>query len=427
MHIYFNQEGTITTQIPHGQIVRQGNSFDLFIAFSNDKSIYDPENKALWVSFETPDGSLIDARMVEEKPTVMQFTKLKPNENTFDFKNGNFYLVYHFNVSKTYGVTEKFGEAKILVRVADAITEEQYYNSNTDFFIERTLGYNTQAPVITQSQYDYIIDLVTRLAKLKVDITDGSSTGQELINPSLKGSVGISDAIVSYATTRVSSDSHSSFDYSKASSFYVPDITEQSYPKTAANKKYVMSYVNEILNGISTDNAVLNNPTIKGVLKGIFTLENTTPTLDNQPSTKKYVDDKFSNVKSYVDLQISETKTSFASDIQAAKSEFRDEFNKIIGGAPEAYDTLKEIADYIESDKSGASAMLASIQQNKQDISKAAGYNAITYSDWNLIVKNVYEQNSNSVSLRAIKDYIDSKTSSFSINDNGELIVTFND
>lgn len=37
------------------------------------------------------------------------------------------------------------------------------------------------------------------------------------------------------------------------------------------------------------------------------------------------------------------------------------EIAKVVGGAPATFDTLKEIADYIETDKSGASAMAESI------------------------------------------------------------------
>ena len=42
----------------------------------------------------------------------------------------------------------------------------------------------------------------------------------------------------------------------------------------------------------------------------------------------------------------------------------------LIGGAPEAYNTLKEIADYINEDKTGASSMLASITKNSNDIAE---------------------------------------------------------
>ena len=39
------------------------------------------------------------------------------------------------------------------------------------------------------------------------------------------------------------------------------------------------------------------------------------------------------------------------------------EINKVVDGAPDAFNTLKEIADYIETDKSGASAMAESINK----------------------------------------------------------------
>ena len=39
------------------------------------------------------------------------------------------------------------------------------------------------------------------------------------------------------------------------------------------------------------------------------------------------------------------------------------EIHKVVDGAPDAFNTLKEIADYIETDKSGASAMAESINK----------------------------------------------------------------
>lgn len=39
------------------------------------------------------------------------------------------------------------------------------------------------------------------------------------------------------------------------------------------------------------------------------------------------------------------------------------EIAKVVGGASETFDTLKEIADYIEQDKTGASAMAESINK----------------------------------------------------------------
>ena len=39
------------------------------------------------------------------------------------------------------------------------------------------------------------------------------------------------------------------------------------------------------------------------------------------------------------------------------------EINKVVDGAPDAFNTLKELADYIEQDKTGASAMAESINK----------------------------------------------------------------
>ena len=39
------------------------------------------------------------------------------------------------------------------------------------------------------------------------------------------------------------------------------------------------------------------------------------------------------------------------------------EIAKVVGGAPATFDTLKEIADYVEQDKTGASAMAESINK----------------------------------------------------------------
>lgn len=59
-----------------------------------------------------------------------------------------------------------------------------------------------------------------------------------------------------------------------------------------------------------------------------------------------------------------------------------DEVAKIVNGAPEDFDTLKEIADYIASDKTGAAEMSNAISANATAITEVKG-NAITaiYTD----------------------------------------------
>lgn len=48
-------------------------------------------------------------------------------------------------------------------------------------------------------------------------------------------------------------------------------------------------------------------------------------------------------------------------DESVITSKVNEEIAKVVDGAPATFDTLKEIADYIESDKTGASAMATSI------------------------------------------------------------------
>lgn len=50
-------------------------------------------------------------------------------------------------------------------------------------------------------------------------------------------------------------------------------------------------------------------------------------------------------------------------DESVITTKVNEEIAKVVGGAPATFDTLKEIADYIESDKSGASAMAESINK----------------------------------------------------------------
>jgi hypothetical protein len=53
---------------------------------------------------------------------------------------------------------------------------------------------------------------------------------------------------------------------------------------------------------------------------------------------------------------------------KSARSIAAEEVAKIVTGAPDDLDTLKEIAAYIESDKTGAAAMVAKISENSNEI-----------------------------------------------------------
>ena len=88
---------------------------------------------------------------------------------------------------------------------------------------------------------------------------------------------------------------------------------------------------------------------VKGIRSRLVILENKPEaTVDETLLTRK------------VNESVETLKTELPSLIQPSITQ---EVAKVVGGAPEAFDTLKEISSYIESDKAGASAMAESINK----------------------------------------------------------------
>lgn len=52
----------------------------------------------------------------------------------------------------------------------------------------------------------------------------------------------------------------------------------------------------------------------------------------------------------------------------SVKKQVKDAINAVVDGAPEAFDTLKEIADWIGSDESGTAELISEVAANKQAI-----------------------------------------------------------
>lgn len=89
---------------------------------------------------------------------------------------------------------------------------------------------------------------------------------------------------------------------------------------------------------------------IKGLKGRVLTLEtnSTGSTVDETVVTNK-VTEQINGLKAELPTLVTPTITA--------------EINKVVDGAPDAFNTLKELADYIETDKSGASAMAESINK----------------------------------------------------------------
>ena len=116
---------------------------------------------------------------------------------------------------------------------------------------------------------------------------------------------------------------------------------------------------------------ILEKIRIEGELKDLLTKtdgDNTTVTYNGQEMTLTAA--LASILTSLTDLPTGE---GVDSKISAA-------IDELIGGAPETYDTLKEISDYIEAHKSVADALTAAIG-NKVDKAEGMGLSANDFTD----------------------------------------------
>ena len=82
--------------------------------------------------------------------------------------------------------------------------------------------------------------------------------------------------------------------------------------------------------------------------------------LENKPASTGGVDE--SQVQSAVESKVTESINTLKDELATLVTPtITAEINKVVDGAPDAFNTLKEISDYIEQDKTGASAMATSI------------------------------------------------------------------
>ena len=93
---------------------------------------------------------------------------------------------------------------------------------------------------------------------------------------------------------------------------------------------------------------------VKEISKDVKGIRGRLVVLENKPTGS--IDETALNNK--VQESMNSLKTEIPNLVRPTISE---EVAKVVGGAPEAFDTLKEVATYIESDKSGAAAMANSI------------------------------------------------------------------
>lgn len=159
MYILFNELGNIVTAIPHGQEVRQGNDFDLYICFPYPN----PQEGRQYLNLEPQakfeiDGSFVSAgtKVDGEWGIPFLFTKADVNEAIYEFKPGHQYVMYHLFVDKESNVTGKYGKLAFNVTKSPEDQSSWQYQGNGIINVIRTIG-NSEPTTITPSEYDNLL------------------------------------------------------------------------------------------------------------------------------------------------------------------------------------------------------------------------------------------------------------------------------
>ena len=197
MWVLINNEGQIVTSIPHGEIIRQGSSFSVYVAFERnyfDKIIEDKtgsiehlawtiEELRQWLDdYVGVQVKFKDTPIQILSPNFMTFHKIKDNESICSFKDNKDYIVYKYFGDSSY--TEDFGSYPMIIRMStvdrkdengdwDQVDEHRVYvDGIINIYIEPTYGYTPKIAEVTYEQIDYLIDFLNNKLNSKININD---------------------------------------------------------------------------------------------------------------------------------------------------------------------------------------------------------------------------------------------------------------
>lgn len=159
--------------------------------------------------------------------------------------------------------------------------------------------------------------------------------------------------------------------YSSTDAFATPDsvstaqgIAEDALEQANTNKGAI-SNINSTISGLATKQEVSDLETSLNTNIGKKVDQTAYDTkISSIEGSVQGVTNAVGNVTASVNVLVGQDTNKSARTIAS------EEVAKIVANAPEAYDTLKEIADYIATDASGAAELSNKVTQNSEDISK---------------------------------------------------------
>ena len=185
MWVLINENGQVVTQIPHGQIIRQGSTFHIYVAFEKnyfkkylgrDIAIYSIERLKEWVNNHIEATFSFDGTF-DTYPSDSErifFEKLLDNENLCSFKDKEWYLVFKYN--GTPSQSEDYGTFNLNLRLSkiERNTAGEIQTHQVDVigpisvYIEKTYGKKTNNNTVTREQIDELLDLINLKGKNNV-------------------------------------------------------------------------------------------------------------------------------------------------------------------------------------------------------------------------------------------------------------------
>ena len=149
MYIYFNNQGTLTTNIPHGEPVRQGNILNVYACLPINFYSSKQEDKDNWYAEITtvlPNNnqgvnSLLS--LTESNNLMKLFRKTNDSEITYDLKDNAPYLIYHFKLTSEQATIVP-GKLQLKIKLKKISSTDFINLGAVTVFVEKVLGDHEQ-------------------------------------------------------------------------------------------------------------------------------------------------------------------------------------------------------------------------------------------------------------------------------------------
>lgn len=171
MYLYYNNDGTLTTQLTHGQIPRQGSNLNIvamvsldFFKTNGDASVGDWYATIQIVNENGQD--LINGVAVMKREGVTTFTKANNSEVTYDLVNDEDYYAFSFGalIDSFPYVTAQPGNIKVGITFNNSnYPLKKVVGGEATIYIEPVLDEIYLNPVITPGQYNELKELIQTL------------------------------------------------------------------------------------------------------------------------------------------------------------------------------------------------------------------------------------------------------------------------